>query len=1308
MRSSASKLLEHPWLFSSASQSLASGTAGSRGGATTSSAASSGNALQHRVSLKVSKDVAQSSTDAAVFVDSSIANMIKKHQEETAATSSSIGQLSSASVDASNRPDRQTALASRSSGRASLGSTRMNVLERKLSYKLDSKSAALKKSTVLPSPTSAAFRKKSRSRSFKLSSSSAEDEDIGPASGRSPGIVLSPQASSFSDDEIAGDMMKSLSPSSDSRPPSIRIAGPALKGKQRSNNNLTVRGGDGDDVAPTTVSDIAEKLSPSEKSSSSKRAAVVIEAETKPSNLPDDDNEDWDLEVPTSFENVDDMFASTSGLETKKSRPVFKPSDRLTIAEKGVVFAGSSGKKLVQSNLPPPLHIAGTITADDLDGFDDKSDDDVSAKVQKPRRTVTATALAQFKETVEDDDNFDDLLSPEQEATSGIAVSRTKQTGNKGVKTTSKAGAALPPIRSINNRSPHVESVDSSSIEMDDFIDDNDGGGGVSSNQLAEKLKQRMKLSSKSDVGGGEDENDEFMKFDETDFQQNEQKDADARRCKEITVLMKKIKPQTKEFEVIEHCKRLMQLFHDYPLQRNLLIDSYGVMPIIDMFEARSSIKDIADKHRHIGSGSHGISGKRVAPIGTTVMVRPYVLRVINKIIEGSVRAQEQLSLMGLIPAVMSLFLSNHSLEELNASSLVARMMATTVDNDSNHSSGNSSPRYSSGIDSDDDDSSSQSSCSSSGELAYHGVPPRIDISVTATRDHENKLSSGSQDPHTLHVMKPGSGLQSFTPPHVSAVTMEAAVFIHQIASASSLTLQMLIGAGGLAVITAMVAFGMAIDPRMSADWFSSAAALAPISEERSESSSKSTTTSRLKILQPVSSVYSSSTFANFELDDISLIIGAADSGLNPHDKSLAPSASAATLDVTGSLDVDIDSASSSSLKSSEKNSETTTVTQSVRAAAIFQMGIDCVMSVFAAQSSRTRDFCRLFVKLGLLPQLSVAFRNILPLYLAQVDLDSIRGHVQTSSGAQLSLSQRGATGSMYVPSGESKLLFYGPLGVGSSAKSSVGAHTGDHSDNTLERKYLEAIATLFFKFSRSDQVVVETMANHHRGVVSVIVQALRAPELRKAGIVTPISRSMPTTFRSKTEYGDGSTPASARSNIDSEWAATPAPSFAMLNDETISSPVKSFVRRKLTPAYCDLIDLLLKTLKNLSGNSNTFVDLERAKTIETLMPLLSGPLAERAKNHIIPFMFNMFRISRISRTRQDTAAKLGIVPILKKVISDKSHLRQFALQILLDLPHASPITREELYRCDCVKFFVGILKEHYWQKLVINSLGIW
>ena len=149
----------------------------------------------------------------------------------------------------------------------------------------------------------------------------------------------------------------------------------------------------------------------------------------------------------------------------------------------------------------------------------------------------------------------------------------------------------------------------------------------------------------------------------------------------------------------------------------------------------------------------------------------------------------------------------------------------------------------------------------------------------------------------------------------------------------------------------------------------------------------------------------------------------------------------------------------------------------------IFRMGIDCITQVFSVQSSRTRDFCRLFVKLGLLQHLSVSFQNILFLFLTLVNK---RAHLRSYSG-----------------SSAINLL---------NLASESGASQNDGNSSTkvdpIEQVYAKSVATLFFKFSRSDAVVAQIMANSEAGVITTILEALSAPELRNQ--VSPIGGPHP------------------------------------------------------------------------------------------------------------------------------------------------------------------------------------------------------
>lgn len=55
--------------------------------------------------------------------------------------------------------------------------------------------------------------------------------------------------------------------------------------------------------------------------------------------------------------------------------------------------------------------------------------------------------------------------------------------------------------------------------------------------------------------------------------------------------------------------------------------------------------------------------------------------------------------------------------------------------------------------------------------------------------------------------------------------------------------------------------------------------------------------------------------------------------------------------------------------------------------------------------------------------------------------------------------------------------------------------------------------------------------------------------------------------------------------------------------------------------------------------------------------------------------------MTRLSKARQEEAASSGIIPLLKKVIQNKSPLKQFALPILCDLANAGKVSRRLLWQ---------------------------
>lgn len=352
--------------------------------------------------------------------------------------------------------------------------------------------------------------------------------------------------------------------------------------------------------------------------------------------------------------------------------------------------------------------------------------------------------------------------------------------------------------------------------------DDQDTGvalpsdGTVSSQEkrLALELKKRDGLDASEGDGA-----DDFLnnKFDDDDFEHNDGKDLHARRAKEIVKLINDIAADSPLDVALGICADIMKTIEEFPDQREHLINQCGVLPIVNMLDldimTGDGVTPPADNR-----------SKREKQLAFTHAIRPMVLRVINYLIEGSSRSQEQLSLVGVIPMVMRL----------------------------------------------------------------------IDYSIMIPfRSEEFDKKFGAE----VSLIQP--------------VAIEAAYFVHLLSSTSSLTMQMLIGAGGLSTVVLMTSFAsmMALQSNVKA-----LVATAPDLALKLER--------RVELLAKIEE--------EFELISIPL-------------QDLKPS--------------------------SNKLSATTD-----DARRLVYMGVDCVLQVFSVQSSRNRDFCLLLIKMGLLSNLAVAF----------------------------------------------------------------------------------------------------------------------------------------------------------------------------------------------------------------------------------------------------------------------------------------------------------------------------------------------
>ncbi|KAF0408258.1 map kinase kinase kinase [Gigaspora margarita] len=143
----------------------------------------------------------------------------------------------------------------------------------------------------------------------------------------------------------------------------------------------------------------------------------------------------------------------------------------------------------------------------------------------------------------------------------------------------------------------------------------------------------------------------------------------------------------------------------------------------------------------------------------------------------------------------------------------------------------------------------------------------------------------------------------------------------------------------------------------------------------------------------------------------------------------------------------------------------------------------------------------------------------------------------------------------------------------------------------------------------------------------------------------------------------------------------------------------------KLSP---NLTVAMLKCVKNISMNSNTLEALQRAKAIQVLTAILDKqgpPYVTEISNQVLNTMFNL---CRINKSRQEEAAKAGIIPHLKYFASNKTPLKQFALPILCDMAHTGQVCRDLLWKNNILQLYLDLLVDPFYQVNALEAILAW
>jgi len=129
-----------------------------------------------------------------------------------------------------------------------------------------------------------------------------------------------------------------------------------------------------------------------------------------------------------------------------------------------------------------------------------------------------------------------------------------------------------------------------------------------------------------------------------------------------------------------------------------------------------------------------------------------------------------------------------------------------------------------------------------------------------------------------------------------------------------------------------------------------------------------------------------------------------------------------------------------------------------------------------------------------------------------------------------------------------------------------------------------------------------------------------------------------------------------------------------------------------------------------VSFDPNTLDTLQYAGAIKRLVGFLErqGNFATDMHNQVLNTLYNLCRM-RLSRERQELAARAGIIPYLQNIIKTNNvSLKHFALPIICDMAHAKG-ARAELWKNDSIQFWLyQLLSRESYQVSALEGLAVW
>nr|ODO01011.1 STE/STE11/CDC15 protein kinase [Cryptococcus depauperatus CBS 7855] len=139
------------------------------------------------------------------------------------------------------------------------------------------------------------------------------------------------------------------------------------------------------------------------------------------------------------------------------------------------------------------------------------------------------------------------------------------------------------------------------------------------------------------------------------------------------------------------------------------------------------------------------------------------------------------------------------------------------------------------------------------------------------------------------------------------------------------------------------------------------------------------------------------------------------------------------------------------------------------------------------------------------------------------------------------------------------------------------------------------------------------------------------------------------------------------------------------------------------------LLITAIKAVKHLSTSPQLIEVLQNSNAMEILVEVLGKSIKGSHSNEICSHLFQtIYSMTRLSKSRQEEAASSGIIPLLKRVIENKSPLKQFALPILCDLANAGKGSRRLLWQNDGLTLYLNLLEDPYWRVSALDAILAW